>query len=63
MGEPVAALLDQLGPNVRVVYGHGERLRGAIGSQTRFAYGTVLKDFGKMLESLFQVEFGSSKEL
>lgn len=57
------ALLSRLGPNVRAVYGRGEYLRGAFGSQGRFNYGTVFPSFHGMLEILFQLEFGSSRKI
>jgi hypothetical protein len=60
---PADALLDRFGNNVRVVYGRGEFLRGNIGSAKRFTYGTTFPQFGKMLEVLLRLEFGSSKEI
>jgi hypothetical protein len=63
MEQSIDALFGKLGSNVRVVYGHGYFLRGTVGSQRRFAYGTMFPNFGKMLEILLEIEFGSSKEL
>jgi hypothetical protein len=57
------AFLGKLGPNVRAVHGHGEFLRGTIGSPKRFTYGTIFPNINKTLETLFQLEFGSSKEI
>jgi hypothetical protein len=60
---PAKALLDRFGTNVRVVYGRGQFLRGNIGSAKRFTYGTTFPQFGKMLEALLRLEFGSSEEI
>src|ERR1700754_3834067 len=60
---PVDVLLKKFGTNVRAVYGRGEFLRGTIGSSKRFTYGTTFPGFGEMLEALFRLEFGSSKEI
>jgi hypothetical protein len=35
------AVSEKLGPNVRAVYGRGEYLRGAIGSDKHLTYGTI----------------------
>jgi hypothetical protein len=60
---PVDVVLEKLGTNVRAVYGHGEFLRGNIGSAKRFSYGTTFPHFGRMLGALLQLEFGSSREV
>jgi hypothetical protein len=57
----MAALMSSLGPNVRAVRGHGEYLRGVFGSQKRFSYGTIFPNFHRILQLLFQQDFGSSK--
>jgi hypothetical protein len=60
---PVDAFLSKLGTSVRAVHGHGEFLRGTVGIPRRFAYGTIFPKFGRMLEILLHLEFGSSKEI
>jgi len=57
------AVSDKLGPTVRAVHGRGEYLRGAIGSGSRFSYGTIFPHMQRMLETLFALEFGASKEI
>ena len=57
------AVSEKLGPNVRAVHGRGEYLRGAIGSDKRFSYGTIFPHMQRMLEALFALEFGASKEI
>ena len=59
----MAALLSSLGPNIRAVHGHGEYLRGVFGSQKRFSYGTIFPNFHGILQLLFQLDFGSSKNV
>jgi len=59
----MAALLSGLGSNIRAVYGHGEYLRGVFGSQTRLSYGTIFPNFHGILQLLFQLDFGSSKNV
>jgi len=58
-----SAVSNQLGPNVRAVYGRGAYLRGAIGSGKPFTYGTIFPHMQRMLETLFALEFGASKEI
>ena len=60
---PVDALLGKLGSNVRVVYGHGECLRGFLGIPAAFSHGTILPNFNRTLEILLHLEFGSSTEI
>jgi len=57
------ALLDKLGSDVRAVYGAGDYLRGTIGSNRSFRYGTIFPDISSKLEILFQLEFGTSREV
>jgi hypothetical protein len=57
------AASGELGPNVRAVYGRGTYLRGAIGSGERFTHGTIFPHMQRMLETLFALEFGASKEI
>jgi hypothetical protein len=59
----MAALLSGLGSNIRAVYGHGEYLRGVFGSQKHFSYGTIFPNFHIILQLLFQLDFGSSKNV
>jgi hypothetical protein len=54
-------LLAKLGPNVRAVYGDGKFLPGTIGSPRRFNYGTLFPDISRTLETLFLLEFGTSR--
>jgi hypothetical protein len=62
--EPLAvALLNELGSNVRVVCGHGEYLRGILGSPNRSHYGTIFPNIHGILQILFQLDFGSSKNI
>jgi len=57
------AVSGKLGANVRAVYGRGVYLRGAIGLGKRFTYGTIFPHMQRMLETLFALEFGVSKEI
>ena len=57
------ATLCELGPNVRAVYGRGIYLRGAIGSGKRFTHGTIFPHMQRILETLFALEFGATKEI
>ena len=57
------AMLRKLGPNVRAVHGRGTFLRGAIGSGRRFTHGMIFPRVQQMLETLFALEFGASKEI
>jgi hypothetical protein len=57
------AVLGKLGPNVRAVYGRGEYLHGAIGSGKRFSHGTIFPHMQQLLETLFTLEFGASKDV
>lgn len=59
----VAALLSSLGPDVRAVCGYGEYLRGVFGSKKRFSYGTIIPNIHGVLQSLFQLDFGSSRNI
>jgi hypothetical protein len=56
-------MLRKLGPNVRAVHGRGTYLRGAIGSNKHLTYGTIFPHMQRMLETLFALEFGASKEI
>ena len=62
VSQPPANMLGKLGLNVRAVYGHGEFLRGPMGSSRRFGYGTIFPHIQPMLETLFTLEFGTAKE-
>jgi hypothetical protein len=57
------AVSGKLGPNVRAVHGRGVYPRGAIGSGKRSTYGTIFPHMPRMLETLFALEFGASKEI
>lgn len=57
------ALHTRLGPNIRVVHGRGEYPRGIFGSQRRLSYGTIFPDITSKLETLFAMEFGTSREI
>ena len=63
VSQPPANMLGKLGLNVRAVYGHGEFLRGPMGSSRRFGYGTIFPHIQPMLEKLFALEFGTAKEV
>ena len=58
-----SAVSEKLGPNVKAVHGRGEYLRGAIGSNKHLTYGTIFPHMQQMLETLFALEFGASKEI
>jgi hypothetical protein len=60
---PAVALVNNLGPNVRVVLGQGEYLRGIFGSPNRSNYGTIFPNIQGTLQILFQLDFGSSKNI
>lgn len=57
------ALAVALGPNARSVYQGGEYLRGIVGSDRYFSYGSIIPRFGALFEELHRLEFGASKEI
>ena len=60
---PIDVVLDKFGPNVRAVYGHGEFVRGPVGSQFCFRYGTIFPELDCALKLLLELEFGTSREI
>ena len=61
--QAVARLLNDLGPNVRLISGRADGLFGNIGARQRFSYGALIPDFGGRLESLLRLDFGASAEV
>jgi hypothetical protein len=53
-----ARLVEELGSNVRVVFGTAKGLHGAMGSEQRLVYGAVVPNFASILERLIKLEFG-----
>ena len=56
-------LVSELGQEVRLVHGTAPGLVGNFGSAKRMSYGSVLPNFGRVLEKLAQLEFGQAAEV
>ena len=57
-----ARLMSELGPEIRLVHGSAVGLVGNFGTDTVIHYGSVLPNFGQILQRLLQLEFGQSAE-
>ena len=60
--QAVTRLRDDLGSNVRAVFGCADGLYGNVGTR-RMTYQALIPDFGGNLERLLRLEFGASSEL
>jgi hypothetical protein len=58
----VAALIEKLGTDIRVLYGRAQCLHGTVGTDARFFYSVLLPDFGASMKRLLDVDFGTSVE-
>jgi hypothetical protein len=59
----IEALLQDLGSNVRAVYGCTEGLWGNFGSPRRFHFGAILPRVIGILDTLGRLEFGTSMKI
>ena len=55
--------MRDLGPNVRVISGRADGLSGTVGGPRRFDFAALIPDFGRSLESLLELNLGSSAEI
>jgi hypothetical protein len=58
-----ARLMGELGPEIRLVHGSASGLVGNVGTDSVLRYGSVLPNFGRILERLLRLEFGQSAEI
>jgi hypothetical protein len=55
--------MRDLGPNVRIISGRADGLSGTVGGPRRFDFAALIPDFGRSLESLLELNLGSSAEI
>jgi hypothetical protein len=63
MAELAAALLARYGSRAKIVYGSAACLYGMLGAAGRFCYGTQIAGFDKIIQTLLDLDFGSSRPI
>lgn len=58
----VAALIEGLGPNVRLIHGTEDGLMGAVGSRQHLHYGLILPESSAKMAKLLSLDFGTAAE-
>ncbi len=58
----VAALIQELGNEIKLVHGCSKGYYGNIGSARRMAYSFIIEDFGLALKRLCSLDFGQAEE-
>jgi hypothetical protein len=56
-------LVRIMGSTVRLVYGYRECLVGTIGSSAAFQYGSIIPNFGEVVNALLKADFGSANHM
>jgi hypothetical protein len=58
-----ARLMSELGPEIRLVHGSAVGLIGLLSTGSNLRYGSLLPNFGRILDRLLKLEFGQSAEI
>jgi hypothetical protein len=57
------ALIEKLGPDIRIAYGCAQGLHGNVGADGRFSYTVLLPNFSACMTGLLATNFGTSGDV